>query len=199
LRNVACALMAAASVTRRGALVGGALVVGGVLAGRTEWAGAAAPSTTDVRILNFALRLEELERGLYSAAVGGGALRGELRGYARVVLGHEGQHVALLRQVLGAKADPAPRMRFGAAATNEKDFVGAAIALEDAVVAAYNGQAANLSPAVLAAAARIVSVEARHAAWIRAIAGKPPAQDPTDPLWTERQVDVAIEKLGFLR
>jgi len=187
------------SVTRRGALVGGALVVGGVLAGRTEWAGAAAPSSTDISILNFALRLEEVERGLYAAAVAGGALRGELREYSRVVLGHETQHVAFLRQVLGAKADPVPRMRFGAAATDEKKFVGAAIALEDAVVAAYNGQAANLSPAVLAAAAKIVSVEARHAAWIRAIAGEPPAQDPTDPLWTARQVEVAIGKLGFLR
>lgn len=191
--------MAATPITRRGALVGGALAVGGVLAGRAEWADAAAPSARDVRILNLALRLEQVERGLYAAALGGGALRGELREFARVALGHESQHVALLRGALGAKADPVPRMRFGAAATSEKRFVAASIALEDTVVAAYNGQAANLSPAVLAAAARIVSVEARHAAWIRAIAGKPPAQDATDPIWTERQVDAAIGKLGFLR
>jgi hypothetical protein len=52
---------------------------------------------------------------------------------------------------------------------------------------------------VLGAAARIVSVEARHAAWIRAIAGKPPAVDATDPIASEREVRAAVEKLGFLR
>ena len=39
--------------------------------------------------------------------------------------------------------------------------------------AAYNGQAANVTPNAFAAAARIVSVEARHAAWVRTIAGRP--------------------------
>ena len=47
--------------------------------------------------------------------------------------------------------------------------------LEDLAVATYNGQAVNLTPASLKAAARIVSVEARHAAWIRSIVGEVPA------------------------
>ena len=45
--------------------------------------------------------------------------------------------------------------------------------LEDTAVAAYNGQAANHeTKPTLKAAATIVSVEARHAAWIRDIVGE---------------------------
>jgi rubrerythrin len=190
--------MSTSAVSRRTALVGGAVAVGGALAvgaGR----GLAASPATDVRILNAVLQLEELEAAFYTAALDGGALRGELREFAEVVVGHEREHVALLRKALGAKAKPKPRMRFGAAVTNEKRFVNAATTLEDTVVGAYNGQAANLTKPTLGAAAKIVSVEARHAAWIRAIAGKPPAVDATDPIPTEQQVRTAIAKLGFIR
>ena len=45
------------------------------------------------------------------------------------------------------------------------------MALEETAVAAYNGQATNLTPKALATAARIASVEARHASWARGIAG----------------------------
>jgi Ferritin-like domain len=190
--------MTAPSLTRRSALLGGVAAVGGTLAHGASPAGAAPPAT-DVRILNFVLRLEELEAGFYAAALDRGALRGELREYADVVFSHERQHVEFLRDALGAKADPKPRMRFGGAVTSGTRFVAAATTLEDTVVAAYNGQAANLGAAVLGAAARIVSVEARHAAWIRAIAGKPPAEDATDRLATESEVRAAVEKLGFLR
>ena len=190
--------MTTSAVSRRTALVGGAVAVGGVLtvgAGR----GSAASPETDVQILNAVLQLEELEAAFYTAALDGGALSGELREFAETVVGHEREHVALLRKALGAKAKPKPRMRFGAAVTNEKQFVNAAITLEDTVVGAYNGQAANLTKPTLGAAAKIVSVEARHAAWIRAIAGKPPAADATDPILTAEQVRAEIEKLGFIR
>jgi rubrerythrin len=184
-------------ITRRGVLLGGAVAVGGALV--TTGGKATAATATDVRILNFALQLEELESGFYAAALDRGALGNELREFAEVVVTHEREHVSFLRQALGAKAIAKPRMRFGAAVTNEKRFVAAATLIEDTVVSAYNGQAANLSSGVLGAAARIVSVEARHAAWIRAIAGKPPAVDATDPIASEREVRAAVEKLGFLR
>ena len=184
-------------VTRRAAVLGGALAVGGALIGGAR--AGAAPTRTDIRILNFVLRLEELEAGFYAAALDRGALRGELREFAEVAGAHEREHVAFLRGALGAKAVPRPKMRFGPAVTSQKRFVAAATTLEDTVVAAYNGQAANLGASTLAAAARIVSVEARHAAWIRAIAGKPPAVDATDPIATQSQVQAALDKLGFLR
>ena len=39
--------------------------------------------------------------------------------------------------------------------------------LEDVAVAAYNGQAGNLTKDALRAAATVISVDARHTAWIR--------------------------------
>ena len=66
-------------------------------------------------------------------------------------------------------------------------------------MAAYNGQAANLTRDALIAAARIVSVDARHAAWIRAIQDKPPASRPTDLPKTRREVLAAVDRTGFVR
>ena len=50
----------------------------------------------------------------------------------------------------------------------------------------------NLTPTTLAAAARIVSVEARHAAWARALAGKDPA-----PVAVDVPITVAQAKQTF--
>ncbi len=104
-----------------------------------------------------------------------------------------------VKGALGSKARKEPRLSFGNATTDPDAFVAAAIELEDLSVAAYNGQATNLTKPTLAVAAKIVSVEARHAAWIRAIAGKPPAADATDPSLTQAEVQAALQKTGFLR
>ena len=69
-------------------------------------------------------------------------------------------------------------------------------ALEDTGVALYNGQAGNLTPASLAAAAEIVSVEARHAAWARDLAGEIPAPVATDTPADEDQVKARLTQLG---
>ena len=106
---------------------------------------------------------------------------GALRDYAEIVLEHEKAHVAFLKQALGAAAEPAPRFDFGGKTEDAEAFAAAALTLEDLAVATYNGQAVNLTPASLKAAARIVSVEGRHAAWIRSIVGDVPATDATDP------------------
>ena len=52
--------------------------------------------------------------------------------------------------------------------------------LEDLTAAAYIGQGANLTGAVMRDAARIVAVEARHAAWVRDLAGMDPAPRAAD-------------------
>jgi len=152
-----------------------------------------------VRILNLVLLLEYVESAFYAEARARGALRGELREFVRVVGAHEQQHLSALKDALGSSARKEPRLRFGKATTDPDAFVAAAIELEDTSVAAYNGQATNLTKPTLAVAAKIVSVEARHAAWIRAIAGKPPAADATDPSLTQGQVQAALQKTGFLR
>ncbi|MDQ3380594.1 MAG: ferritin-like domain-containing protein [Actinomycetota bacterium] len=185
---------------QRAVVAGGALTAGGlIVAGLPKLASAAPSPAQDVRVLNLALLLEYIEAAFYAEARAKGALRGELRQFAEVVGGHEQQHLTFLKKTLGAKARAKPRMVFGKATTDPDAFVASALALEDTGVAAYNGQATNLTAGALAAAARIVSVEARHAAWIRSIAGKTPAADATDPSLTEAQALAALRKTGFLR
>ena len=55
-----------------------------------------------------------------------------------------------------------------------------AVKLEEIGLAAYNGQAGNVSKPTLRSLARVMSVEARHVAWIRVLAGEVPAPTPTD-------------------
>jgi hypothetical protein len=175
-------------------------MAGGILAGAPPGrASSGASPAQDARVLNLALLLEYVEAAFYAEARAKNRLTGELRQYVAVVGDHEQQHVAFLKKTLGSNARKPPRLRFGQATTDPDKFVAAAGALEDTVVAAYNGQATNLSPPALAAAARIVSVEARHAAWIRAIAGEPPASRATDPAKTQTEVMAALRKTGFLR
>ena len=77
-------------------------------------------------------------------------------------------------------------------------FQATAMVLEDTGVAAYNGQGPNLTKKTLGAAAQIVSVEARHAAWIRDIVKKAPAPDAFDPAKTKEEVTAAVTATGFI-
>jgi hypothetical protein len=193
LRHEGAVSASAHRLTRGGALAAGAaLALGGAV--RTT---GAAPTRRDVQVLQFALVLEQVEQALYSRALDAGILRGELRRYAQTALQHERAHAKFIRGALGGNTGPAAKVDVGTHVRNAQTFTDAAIQLEDAAVAAYNGQAGNLSPGVLAAAARIVSVEARHAAWIRDIAGKPPAADPVDPALTAAQAQAALVKIGL--
>jgi Ferritin-like domain len=179
---------------------GGAVVAGGVLlAGLPRVATAGRSAQQDVRILNLVLLLEELEAAFYGDAEDRGALRGELAEFARIVGEHERAHVAFLRKALAGQAEPRPRFDFGNTTSDPDRFASTAAMLEDTGIAAYNGQAVNLTKPVLKAAATIVSVEARHAAWIRDIVGRPAAPDATDEPATERQVRAALARTGFVK
>ncbi len=90
-------------------------------------------------------------------------------------------------------------MEFGEATTDPEAFAAAAASLEDLAVAAYNGQAANLTDAGLQAAATVVSVDARHAAWVRAIAGRPPASQAVDAPLSLAEVEQRLDELGFIQ
>jgi Ferritin-like domain len=198
--HVSVATASRAEVMTKAIGVGGAVLGGGALiAGLPRLASSAPSPAQDARVLNFILLIEEMEAALYAEALDRGRLRGELRRFAQIVGAHERAHVRFIRGALGAKARRRPNLDFGTATSDADEFTAAAITLEDTGVAAYNGQAANLTTGGLQAAAKIVSVEARHAAWIRDIAGKPPAADPTDAAMSERQVRAVLEKTGFLR
>jgi rubrerythrin len=188
------------TASRRAVLTAAGLVAGGILVG-----GVGAPAIGsgsrlgDAEILNFALEMEELQAALYAQALQHAGLTGELAQYARVVGGHERAHVAFLRQTLGSRAKPAPTFDFGEAVTDPDRFVVAARVLEDLGVAALDGQAANLTKPSLAAVATIVSVEARHAAWIRDLAGELPAPTPANPSEGAARVLAAIRRTGFVK
>jgi hypothetical protein len=188
------------AVVRGGLLIGGAFAVGGGAFGWRAGAATPAPSAaTDQRIFNFALLLERLQAAFYTTAVDGDALRGEIREFAEIVAGHEREHVAFLEGALGSNADAKPTFQFGSATQEERSFLDAAVLLENTGVAAYNGQAANLTKKSLAAAAEIVSVEGRHAAWISDLAGRHPAPRAADPGATAAQVAATLKRTGFIK
>ena len=182
------------------ALVPGAALAGGLtlFARRPHAAGAAPSQAQDRAIFNYALLLEYLQAAFYGEAVDRGALSGEVREFAEVVAGHERAHVAFLRRALGSQAHAKPKFTFRDATRDERKFLDAAVLLENTGVAAYNGQAANLTKKALAVAAEIVSVEGRHAAWISDLAGQAPAPRAADPGAPPNEVIRTLKRTGFL-
>ena len=85
-----------------------------------------------------------------------------------------------LRELPGADAQNPPAFAFGDATTDPDAFARAAAGIEDLSVDAFNGQVANLTPRARAQSARIVSVDARHAAWVRSASGREPAPEAVD-------------------
>ena len=87
---------------------------------------------------------------------------------------------------------------FGNAVTDPDAFGTTSATLEDLAVSAYNGMIPLLSKHGVEVTGRIVSVDARHAAWIRAIGGLDPAENATDTALTPEQVVARVEDLGFI-
>ena len=190
------------SLSRRALLGAGALgaVVTVPVVGRLLRVGNAlgTPSKAqDVKILQLVLQLEYTQVAFYEEALARAGLSGDLREFAQTARGHERRHLAAIKRALGSRAGSKPRFAFGDRTKSADAFMRAAIQLEDIAVAAYNGQAANLTKGTLAAAAEIVSVEARHAAWVRALAGEVAAPKPVDQPMTARQAAAGLRALGL--
>jgi hypothetical protein len=188
--------------TRGQFLARAGLAGGGALAasfGLDPALAAAATSKGDIAILNYALTLEYLEAAFYTEAEAMGALSGELALFAQVVGEHERAHVKALKAVLGRKAVKQPKFNFRGTTEDAAKFAATAQVLEDTGVAAYKGQAGLVkSNAVLVAALSIHAVEARHAGWIRAINGAPPAPAAFDAPLSMKQVLAAVAKTKFI-
>jgi hypothetical protein len=152
----------------------------------------------DVKILNFTLLLEYAQASFYAEALRRSFVRGEIREFAETAGANEDEHVALLQQALGRRARRRPTFAFERPLRDRESFLRSALTLEDAGVAAYNGQAANLTRAALLPALRIVSVEGRHAAWIRDLAGAHPAPLAADPGLPAPVVVARLRSAGLL-
>ena len=194
---------------KRAIVGGGAFAAGGLLIGGLPTVALGQRSASqDQEILNFALLLEYLESEFYVEAVQRGNLSGETLEFARLVRDHELAHVEYLKTALGSAARDKPRFDFKDTTSDPDKFRATAVVLEDTGVAAYNGQGPRLRKPTLAAAATIVSVEARHAAWIRRIVGKPdydgraanyPAPASFDAALTKQQVEDRVAATGFIQ
>ncbi|GAB3261695.1 hypothetical protein GCM10027347_26880 [Larkinella harenae] len=133
-----------------------------------------------VEVLNFALTLEYLEAEFYRMGLMTSGLIPESDKQVFMKIGeHEKQHVDFLKAQLGDKAKPMPQFDFTAKGMFANPFSNYAVfltlsqAFEDLGVRAYKGQAPKLKDdkAVLLAALKIHSVEARHAGEVRLIRG----------------------------
>jgi len=162
------------------------------VAARWPAVAAAQPDSNDIVILNFALALEYLQASFYTEAERIGALHGALAHQATVVGMHERAHVKAFKALLGSAAIKEPAFNFHGVTESPKAFRSTAVAFEDLATAAYKQQAPLIkSRSYLAGALAIHSVEARHAAWIRRLAGFLPAAKAFDePLSDQKVVDI---------
>jgi hypothetical protein len=189
----------ALATTRRRVLV---LAAGGAVLralGGPGVARASAFARQDVGILNYALGLEYLQSSFYTEAERLGALHGPLAQQARVVGAHERAHVSAFQKVLGTDAMKRPTFDFQGVTEDPDGFRRTAVAFEDLSVAGYKYQAPRLqSPAFLQAAIAIHSVEARHAAWIRRLAGVLPAATALDQPIPPARVKALVASTHFV-
>ena len=189
-----------ASFLRKAAFGGAAVVGAGSLMGLLPSIAEGATPASDVAILNFALTLEYLEAAFYAEArANASVFKGDTRNFVDVVAKHEAVHVAFLKKALGAAAVKKPTFDFKGTTQNQAKFQATAQVLEDTGVSAYLGQVTNIkTPAILKAAGTIVTVEARHAAWMRHIRQVAPAPLVFDKPKTKATILTAVGKTGFI-
>ncbi len=181
-----------AAFLRRAALGGAALLAASATPARAAGAG------RDEAILNYALSLEYVQDSFYSEVERLGVLTGDLAEQARIVGAHERAHVKAFREVLGTRAIKRPRFDFRGATEDASRFRRTAVAFEDLAVAAYKAQAPLISKrAYLVPALAIHTVEARHAAWIRRLAGITPAPDAFDEPRSKQSTLAIVDATHF--
>jgi hypothetical protein len=160
----------------------------------------AAPSSEqDHEILNLFLQLEYAQESFYRQAGESRHIGTELRTFARTVGPQEAEHAAVLRRRLhgeAARRTEAPDVR--QLLTSASRFRRAAIDLEEAVIAAYIGEAANLTRGALTDVAPLLSVEARQVAWLRDLDGTTPAPRAADPARRPQAVVSELRSRGLI-
>jgi hypothetical protein len=178
------------------AVVGGAALLGALSApDRAE----ASTAPSDVAILNYALTLEYLQAAFYTQTERLGAVRGKLARVPRQLGSVERAHVTALQTALGNAAVKRPAFNFRGVTEDQTKFLQTAVAFEDLGAAAYKAQAARIkAPALLAAAVSIHSVEARHAAWMRYLAGATPAASAFDEGKPVSEVRAIVASTHFI-
>jgi rubrerythrin len=177
------------------AFIGSAALLGALAAP----ARATAAAKSDVAILNFALTLEYLQASFYTETERNSVVGGALARVPEQLGAVERAHVKALQDVLGQAAVKRPSFNFRGTTEDREQFLRTAVAFEDLAVAAYKGQATEIeSPGLLAAAVAIHSVEARHAAWMRYLAGVTPSATAFDEGKPESEVREIVASTRFI-
>jgi Ferritin-like domain len=156
----------------------------------------------ETAILNYGLGFEYLQSTFYTETerVGTIARMDQRRAtWARTLGAHERAHVAILKKVLGGRAIKKPSFNFGGVTETIEAFTRTAVAMEDLTTALLTGQTPRVrTPALVAAFFSLLTVEARHAAWARRIAGFRPVGPPLDDPKTLGEVDRVIRSTRFI-
>lgn len=125
----------------------------------------------DFGVLNYAYALEQLEAAFYIKVASNppSSFTTAQKNYFQDVQFHEIAHREFFKKVLGTAAIGSLEVDFSSINFSDGPSVlAAAKTFEDLGVAAYNGAGVRLkTDAYLVVAGQIVSVEARHAAWVR--------------------------------
>lgn len=125
----------------------------------------------DFGVLNYAYALEQLEAAFYIKVASNppSSFTTAQKNYFQDVQFHEIAHREFFKKVLGTAAIGSLEVDFSTINFSDgASVLAAAKTFEDLGVAAYNGAGVRLkTDAYLVAAGQIVSVEARHAAWVR--------------------------------
>ncbi len=151
-----------------------ASVAVGALNNKFAWA-TAADFGSDVDVLNYALTLEYLEAEFYRQGNSAGLLSGKEKVYLDKVQVDEESHVATIRSTimkLGGSPVAAPGVDFADSFASRESYLKTSHVFENTGVSAYLGAAGFIKDkAILAAAAGIFGVEARHAAIVGNLLG----------------------------
>lgn len=159
-------------LTYAGASAAGlALVAAGCKKDRHDFNRGIDLGTGDIGILNYAYALEQLEAAFYTkvAASFYRNIPAEEEMLFKDIRDHEIAHREFFKAALGDSAIPALEVDFSSIDfTSRTSVLATAKAFEDLGVSAYNGAGYLIeNGAYLTIAGKIVSVEARHAAYIR--------------------------------
>jgi ferritin-like protein len=175
--------------------LGGAAVLSAVALAASRNGGLAfaadAPFKNDIDVLNYALTLEYFEATLYKTIIESGKLQGRDQQYITLFGQQEQAHVdagkSTIEKLGGTPVQKAdynfPALGDRAAILNLLNVV------EQTGVGAYLGAAGYIqNKDILAAAASIMQVEARHTALIRYLLDIPPVPDAFTPAFTPDEV-----------